>query len=113
MEQNMMTKCNRLYAWTLALLLGAGLSGCATFGKCEPQNCAADAQITADVRAALSEHADLGAPAALRVQTINRVVYLNGLVDTDLQRTSAESYALRVADVKDVVNSIAIRNAGR
>jgi osmotically-inducible protein OsmY len=113
MEQNIMTNCNRLCTWALALLLGASLSGCATFEKCAAQNCAGDAQITADVRAALSEHPDLGAPAALRVQTINRVVYLNGLVDTELQRTSAETYAMRVANVKDVVNSIAIRNAGR
>jgi osmotically-inducible protein OsmY len=108
-----MKKSTGLSLFIFALLLGTGLSGCATFGKCDPQNCTIDAQITADVRAALSEHADLGAPAALRVQTINRVVYLNGLVDTDLQRSSAESYALRVDNVKDVVNSISIRNAGR
>jgi BON domain len=41
------------------------------------------------------------------------VVYLNGVVDTDFQRRSAESLVMQVASVKDVVNSIEVRNSAR
>ena len=103
----------RLYTLTLALLLAAGLSGCASFDKCDPQNCAGDAKITADVRALIVEHAEFGPPAGIRVQTINGVVYLNGLVDTERVRLEAGALVLQVANVKDVVNSLDARNFGR
>jgi len=47
------------------------------------------------------------------VQTINGVVYLSGIVDTDLERRNAEAIALKVSGVKDVVNNLATRNDGR
>jgi osmotically-inducible protein OsmY len=100
-------------ALTLALILGADLSGCASFEKCDAANCAKDAQISTEVRSALNSHTEFGAPGSLRVQTINGVVYLNGMVDTDLDRRNAESIALQVTDVKDVVNSIDVRNNAR
>jgi osmotically-inducible protein OsmY len=103
----------RPYLLTLAWLLAVNVSGCASFGKCAPENCASDAKITADVRETIAEHPELGAPAALRVQTINGVVYLNGLVDTEFERRNAESLVSRVANVKDVVNSLDVRNTGR
>jgi osmotically-inducible protein OsmY len=100
-------------ALTAALILGAGLSGCASFEKCDPANCAKDAQISTEVRASLNQHTEFGPPGSLRVQTINRVVYLNGMVDTDLDRRNAESITMQVTDVKDVVNSIDVRNNSR
>lgn len=106
-------KLMRLYTLTLTLLLAAGLSGCASFGKCDAANCTGDAKITADVHALIKEHPEFGPPAGIRVQTINGVVYLNGLVDTDLERLNAGALVLQVANVKDVVNSLDARNFGR
>jgi osmotically-inducible protein OsmY len=108
-----MIKRIRLYPLMLAGLLAVNLPGCASFGKCAPENCAGDAKITSDVRALIAEHPELGAPAALRVQTINGVVYLNGQVDTEFERRNAESLVSRIANVKDVVNSLDVRNTGR
>jgi osmotically-inducible protein OsmY len=108
-----MHKPNRLYALTLTWLLAAGLSGCVGFGKCDPENCTGDKKITADVNAVLKEHREFGAPGTIRVQTTNGVVYLNGLVETDFARRSAESLVMQVANVKDVVNSIEVRNSAR
>jgi osmotically-inducible protein OsmY len=108
-----MTKPTRLCALTLMWLLTASLQGCASFGKCDPASCTGDAKITADVYALFKEHREFGPPGAIRVQTINGVVYLNGLVETDFERRSAESLVMQVADVKDVVNSLDVRNTGR
>jgi osmotically-inducible protein OsmY len=94
-------------------LLAACLSGCVGFGKCDPENCTGDAKITADVRALVKEHRELGAPAAFRIQTINGRVYLSGLVDTDLERRNFEAMVLQLPNVKDVVNSLDVRNVGR
>ena len=108
-----MTKSTPLYALTLTWLLAAALSGCVGFGKCDPESRTGDKKITADVYAVFAEHRELGAPAALRVQTINGVVYLNGTVETDFERRNAEVLVMQVANVKDVVNSLNARNAGR
>jgi osmotically-inducible protein OsmY len=108
-----MHKPNRLYALTLVWLLAAGLQGCASFGKCDPESCTGDRKITADVYAMIKEHREFGAPGTIRVQTINGVVYLNGLVETDFERRSAESLVMQVANVKDVVNSLDVRNSAR
>jgi osmotically-inducible protein OsmY len=108
-----MTKSTRFYALTLTWLLAVGLSGCAGFGKCDPENCTNDAKITADVRAMIKEHRELGPAAAFHIQTINGIVYLNGIVETDMERRSFESLVMLVPNVKDVVNSLDIRNSGR
>jgi osmotically-inducible protein OsmY len=47
------------------------------------------------------------------VQTLNGVVYLYGLVDTDLMREQAEQIARQAPHVKKVVNSIGVINAGK
>jgi osmotically-inducible protein OsmY len=65
------------------------------------------------VSALLDSHAALGSPGSIRVQTIKGVVYLNGEVDTDLGRRDAETIAYQAANVKDVVNSIAVRGNSR
>jgi osmotically-inducible protein OsmY len=93
----------------LSLILAVGLNACADF-KCSPQYCASDAKITADVRAVFAQHAELGAPAELHVQTINGVVYLNGQVNSDFERQSAEALVRQVANVVDVVNSLSPRS---
>jgi osmotically-inducible protein OsmY len=100
-------------AAALVILFAAALSGCAVFQKCSPENCAADAKITADVNDMLAGHTEFGPPGTIRVQTINGVVYLNGLVNSDMERQSAESFVLQIPNVKDVVNSLAPRANSR
>jgi osmotically-inducible protein OsmY len=102
-----------------ALLLGlaATMSGCAFYGaisdKCGLRGCAGDASITASVAEQMEHYPVLQAPNSVRVQTLNRVVYLYGLVDTDLERQLAESVATEAAGGAHVVDSIAVSNLGR
>ena len=107
-----MEKPKQLSALLVALILTAGLSGCAVFEKCSPENCATDAKIKADVSALFTEHGELGGATDLRIQVINGVVYLKGTVDTEFEARNAEALARGLADVKDVVNSIIVRGNG-
>ncbi len=100
-------------AAALMVVFAAGLGGCAVFPKCSPENCAIDAQINADVSALFSQHPELGAPAALHIQTINGVVYLSGPVDTEFEVRNAEALARQVVNVKDVENNLYPRSNGR
>jgi osmotically-inducible protein OsmY len=90
-----------LYALTGVLILVGVLPGCATYGP-------GDAKITANVRAQLDQHPELGGPNSIAVQTQDRVVYLNGIVSTGLQRNIAESVAYQTADVAKVQNLVSI-----
>jgi osmotically-inducible protein OsmY len=90
-----------LLALTGALVLAGVLTGCATYGP-------DDAKITANVRAQLAQHPDLGAPNSIDVQTQDHVVYLNGIVSTGLQRNFAGSVASQTADVVKVQNLVSI-----
>jgi osmotically-inducible protein OsmY len=108
-----MNNAKTLSAATLVVILAAALSGCAAFGKCSPENCATDVKITADVADMLGQHAEFGPPGTIQVQTINGVVYLNGLVNSDMERQNAETLVLRLPNVKDVVNSLSSRTNAR
>jgi osmotically-inducible protein OsmY len=102
------------YAAALAFGLTGALSACATFEKCGLAGCPGDAQITAAVTALLDQHPGAaGSPGAVSVQTLDGVVYLYGVVDTDLMREQAEEIALQAPHVKKVVNSIGVQNAGK
>ena len=100
-------------AWALALCIACALAACAPYEKCGFTGCPGDAQITADVRALFGRHPELGPSGLLSVQTLDGVVYLYGLVNTDLVRDQAESIALQARGVKKVVNSLGVTNAGR
>jgi len=102
-----------LGAWALAGCLAGALTACAPLEKCGFAGCPGDAQITADVRALFDRHPELGPSALLSVQTLDGVVYLYGVVTTDLVREQAESIALRAPNVKRVVNSLGVTNGGR
>ena len=91
-----------------ALILSGSVGGCAAFDKCGFGGCPGDAKITADVQWLFEQHPALEPPNLLSVQTLDRVVYLNGLVDTDLERQLAESVAHEAPGVAKVVNSIGI-----
>lgn len=96
----------RALAFTLAL---AGvLAACAVYEKCGLSGCPGDDAITAEVRALFGKHPELEPPNLLDVQTLDRVVYLNGIVDTDMQRQVAEAVAREAPGVKKVINSIGL-----
>jgi osmotically-inducible protein OsmY len=102
-----------LFAAALAVVLLGALPSCATFEKCGLQGCPGDAQITAAVTVLLDQHPGVGSPGAVSVQTLDGVVYLYGLVDTDLMREQAGEIALQAPHVQKVVNSIGVINAGK
>jgi hypothetical protein len=92
----------------LAVLLTCGAPACAVYRKCGFAGCPGDAQITAAVETRLHEHPAVGPPNLIRVQTLDHVVYLYGLVDTELERYIAESAARETPGVARVVDSIDI-----
>jgi hypothetical protein len=100
------TGTRKILAFVAALTVAAALPGCAMFPR--SSNPAVDQKITADVETRFGQNAELEVPNLLNVQTINRVVYLNGLVSTGLQRRDAESEANQVQGVDKIVNSIAV-----
>jgi hypothetical protein len=96
----------RLYALLGAIIVATALPGCAIFPK--SSNPTADKMITSDVESRFAQDAELEAPNSLNVQTVNGVVYLNGMVRTGLQREDAETVALEAHNVAEVVNSISV-----
>jgi hypothetical protein len=96
----------KIHALVAAFILAAALPGCAAFPQSSDP--AVDQKITADVEARFRQHPELEAPDLIDVQTINRVVYLNGTVSTGLQRAYAQSVATRAPGVTKVVNSISV-----
>jgi osmotically-inducible protein OsmY len=103
----------RFCAAAVALVLSGALPGCAVYEKCGFGGCPGDSQISADVRTLLDQHPGAAAPGAVSVQTLDGVVYLYGIVDTELMRDDAGEIALQAPHVKKVVNSISILNAGK
>jgi osmotically-inducible protein OsmY len=98
----------------LAILALSGMLGaCAAYEKCGFHGCPGDAKMAADVNAAFTHHAELQPPNLIDVQTIDGVVYLYGLVDTDYQRQMAEAVAHQVPGVTKVVNSIGLAGNAR
>jgi hypothetical protein len=105
-------RSRKRFAPACALLLLSALSGCATFDesfdKCQSAGCSADTKITTDVQTNLQHHSELEGSGPLHVQTINQVVYLNGIVSVGEERAEAESVALQTSGVAQVVNNIAV-----
>jgi osmotically-inducible protein OsmY len=100
----------------LTAVLAATLAGCAAYriyAKCGYGGCPGDASISAEVRAQLNQHPALGPPNLIYVHTLNRVVYLSGQVDTDLQRATAESIARATPGAANVVDIIGLTYNGR
>jgi osmotically-inducible protein OsmY len=72
-----------------------------------PEN--ADRRISTDVRDAIFHHAEF-AGDDISVQTHDGVVYLHGVVDTNVERDAAEKLAQATPGVKRVVNALELRN---
>ena len=83
------------------------ISACAT----RRDEIAENDRITRDVRALLAQHAELGPPNLIYVQTLDHVVYLTGLVSEGPMRTTAGEVALAAPGVTRVVNTIAVTKA--
>ncbi|HEY1873752.1 MAG TPA: BON domain-containing protein [Steroidobacteraceae bacterium] len=99
----------RILVLTLALL--GAVPGCdayRTVRQCGFQGCPEDRRITAEIDALLEEHTALMPPNMVYVQTVDRVVYLSGQVNTPLQRTEAENVVRQVAGIRRVVNTISL-----
>ena len=107
---NRMGRFNATCALAAGLILMGVLTGCTTYRKCGFEGCPGDAKITAEVSALLNQHAELQGANSLHVQTLDREVYLNGLVDTPFQRETAEWIALKTPGVAGVVNMIGVNN---
>jgi osmotically-inducible protein OsmY len=90
------------------VFLTAALSGCATHRVCGAGECTGDEKINYEVERLLDRYPELAGTIPISVQTRDRIVYLNGLVATDLQRDTAESVALEATSVAMVVNGIAV-----
>jgi hypothetical protein len=95
-----------LCALACVLALAGALSGCATNQSSSGKM--TDEKITADVQARLDSIADLGPPHSITVQTRDHIVYLNGQVDTGLEKRMAESVTMKVTGVTTVVNGIVV-----
>ena len=91
-----------------SVLLAAALTACATYRGCGAAECTADQRINSEVEHLLDGYPALMGEIPIAVQTKNRIVYLNGLVATDLQRDTAETVALRAPGVAMVINGVAV-----
>jgi BON domain len=107
-EDLQMNSLRVVYGMGSALILAGALAGCATYDKCGTADCgSSDAKVTANVRALIDQHPELGAPNSINVQTVDNVVYLNGTVSAGLEGREAQSIALQAPGVKQVVNQLA------
>jgi osmotically-inducible protein OsmY len=104
----MITHKPMLRAFALAAIFAGALQGCATYKDCGLEGCAGDAKITDNVQTLFDQHPELGPPNSIEVQTLDRVVYLDGFVSAGLDRSTAESVARQAPGVTRVVNSIAV-----
>ena len=69
-----------------------------------------DRAISARVQALLGQYESLRAPNSVTVQTVQRVVYLRGLVSTPYQKRLAGAVAAQAAAGLHIVNMIAVEN---
>jgi osmotically-inducible protein OsmY len=95
----------RVYSLACVLGLAGAVSGCATESSGERMT---DEKVTAELQSRLDTIADLGHPHSIMVQTRNHVVYLNGAVDTGVEKRMAESIAMQITGVTKVENGIAV-----
>jgi osmotically-inducible protein OsmY len=100
-----MSASNARRVLTLICLGASALAACASHSK---GNGNEDSQITADVRTLFAHYPVLEPPNLIDIQTLHRIVYLYGTVDTELQRQLAEAVASQARGATKVVNAIGI-----
>lgn len=101
-----MNPLERLYAIVLLALFACSLPGCATFEKCG-YGCPPDRKLTANIRQKLGSRGDY----QVYVQAQDGVVFLSGLVYSDLELQDAESVVRDTPGVTRVVNMLAVSNS--
>jgi osmotically-inducible protein OsmY len=106
-----MNQPGRSFVLAFGCFLASALAGCAAYDKCGFQGCPGDAKLSAEVQALIAQHPALQPPNLIYVQTLDRVVYLSGMVDTSTERLLAESVAQAAPGVRHVIDSIAESNA--
>jgi osmotically-inducible protein OsmY len=99
------------YAMLLSMAV-VTVSSCVAH-PCQRDSCQADREITRSVNRLLLNYPSLQAPNTVRVETVNRVVYLYGQVDNEVERSTAQQAAQSVPGVARVVNSISFAYEGR
>ena len=107
-----MLKFARVAVVAVAAALSTG--GCAGwFGRCgaSASDCAEDARIRAEVQRQLDESPSLKF-YGIHVEAHDRAVYLEGLVDTRVDRNNATDIARAVAGVTMVYNELGLRGNG-
>ena len=97
-----------LVPFALAIVLQLAC-GDAMAGAREPST---DTQITEQIRTEIFKRAQL-AGDDISVQTHDGVVYLHGVVDTNVERADVESLVAQTPGVKRVVNALELRNRTR
>lgn len=102
-----MTTPKPLHVLVSFLMLTVALSGCATLKDGGSPD---DAKISANVQKQLDRRPELGPPHSIDVQTVDHVVYMNGLVSTGSESETAASVADAAPGVARVVNDIAVPN---
>ena len=71
----------------------------------------ATGKISAQVEALLNAHPEFGPPgSSITVETLNGVVYLDGLVEGGLDKRSIESIVRQASGVKRVVNGVSVQH---
>jgi osmotically-inducible protein OsmY len=102
---------NKSAALLASYLLLMQLSACTTYDayrKCGFSGCPGDREIAAQVVTAI--HTTPGISYwDIQVQSLDHVVYLSGLVDTDPERITVEQVAAQASGGKKVIDSIAVR----
>jgi osmotically-inducible protein OsmY len=107
-----MSRLKPIFSLAITVILTGALPACAVYRKCGFSGCEGDAKISAELRTLLQQYPSLEPPNSVRVQTMDHVVYLNGQVNTDLERFTAESVARSIPGVTRVVDSISLSYAG-
>ena len=105
-----MIETKYLKAVALAMLIVHPLFGCALERGSGSGTEQEDSKIAADVQASLSQHPDLGPPNLIYVDVRDHVVYLSGLVNTELTIANAEALARQAPEVTRVVSLIGVEN---
>jgi osmotically-inducible protein OsmY len=92
----------------LALL--CALAGCASDESCANHPCTPDEKLVEAVKGNIGKHPAL-ATDDLRVQAHEGIVYLYGLVSTDLELAEVAEAAKSTPGVKSVVNLCSVENS--
>jgi osmotically-inducible protein OsmY len=96
----------------VALLLIASLApACGTLTGRSTGRYVDDQNITGKVKAGLTQEKTSNL-TRIAVKTIDGVVYLEGVVDTEADRATAESIARRVPEALNVVNQLQVKTTG-